>query len=141
MTLASLQQQHVTPQHTQAAQQLLPAPTTAQGVDALLPGATSLQYLQVQPETASLTAFGQSRFQSPSPQYRARGRGFGHQARGSFSQTRRPFCKTCYDSNKGKDTYLSHVTANQNCPSRPQFSSIETYPLKVIETGDHLTPS
>jgi len=33
------------------------------------------------------------------------------------------------------------VTLNQNCPSRPQFSSFETFPLEVIETGDHLTPS
>ena len=50
------------------------------------------------------------------------------------------FCKTCYDANKGKDTYLPHATSNQNCLSRNQFSSLEAYPLEVTESGDHIIP-
>ena len=84
--------------------------------------------------TASLAAFGQ-RFQPP--QNRGRGTITQNRGRGNFTQSRRPFCKTCYDSNKGKDTYLSHATANPNCPSRLQFNSIESYPEEVVEVGDH----
>ena len=95
---------------------------------------------------ASLAAFGQSRFTPP--QYRGRARGysqptrggFPQQNRGGFSQTRRPFCKTCYDANRGKDTYLTHTTTHPSCPSRQQFSSLEAYPQEVLEAGDHIIP-
>ena len=60
--------------------------------------------------------------------------------RGGFALTRRPFCRTCYDSNKGKDTYLMHATTSPTYPSRQQFSSIDTYPQEVLETGDYMLP-
>merc|ERR1712115_393779 len=47
---------------------------------------------------------------------------------------------TCYDLNQGKDTYLTHTTNSTNCPSHQQFSSMESYPQEVLETGDHIIP-
>ena len=78
---------------------------------------TTLQTLS--PDTASLAAI-------------ARGRGSGGYRRGrGFVQTRRPFCKSCYDADKGKSVYLSHNQTDTRCPIRIQLSSF---------TEDHLPP-
>ena len=66
------------------------------------------------PDTASLAAI-------------TRGRGWGR----GFVQTRRPFCKSCYDADKGKSVYLSHNQTDTRCPIRIQLSSF---------TEDHLPP-
>ena len=103
-------------------------------------------YTAPYPAPTSLAAFTTNRF--PPPQFRGRGRGNQQytrggnfqQNRGGFSQSRRPFCRTCYDGNRGKDTYLSHVTNNPGCPSRQQFGSMEPYPLEVLEAEDHIVP-
>ena len=106
----------------------------------------AVSYPSSYPAPTSLAAFSTNRF--PPPQFRGRGRGNQQytrggnfqQNRGGFSQSRRPFCRTCYDGNRGKDTYLSHVTNNPGCPSRQQFGSMEPYPLEVLEAEDHIVP-
>ena len=45
----------------------------------------------------------------------SRGRG------GGFIQPCRPFCKTYYDADKGKSTYLSHNQSDARCPIRIQL--------------------
>ena len=59
----------------------------------------------------------------------ARGRGRG------FVQTRRLFCKSCYDADKGKSVYLSHNQTDSRCPIRVQLNALtdETYLYEVLE--------
>ena len=51
-------------------------------------------------------------------------------------QTRRPFCKSCYDADKGKSVYLSHNHTDTRCPIRIQLSSFteDHLPLEVLES-------
>ena len=48
--------------------------------------------------------------------------------------TKRPFCRTCYDSDKGKSVYLSHNATDTRCPIRIQLSTIEDLPQEVTNT-------
>ena len=78
-----------------------------------------------------LAAFSLSRF--PSPANRSRGQG--------FSQPHRPFCKACYEADKGRSIYLSHASTDARCPSKIQFSAIDpSYPTEVTECGDDISP-
>ena len=57
---------------------------------------------------------------------RARGRG-----RGFPQPAKRPFCRTCYDADKGKSVYLSHNITDARCPIRVQLSAMEDVPQEV----------
>ena len=50
--------------------------------------------------------------------------------------TRRPFCNTCYNADKGKSVYLLHNQTDTRCPIRVQLSAInEDHVLpKVLES-------
>lgn len=61
----------------------------------------------------TLTAFSTAR------SVRSRGRG-----RGIPQPSHRQFCKTCYNNEKGKITYLSHITNNATCPTKFQLNAI-----------------
>ena len=45
------------------------------------------------------------------------------------------FCKTCYDNEKGKSTYLSHPTDGYNCPTKIKLNVMveELLPPEVLE--------
>ena len=66
---------------------------------------------------------------------KARGRGR------AGSQPRRPLCKTCYEAEKGRSTYVLHNIVDLRCPSRIQYSAInEYYPDEVVEYRDDAMP-
>merc|ERR1712237_54901 len=48
---------------------------------------------------------------------------------------KRLFCKTCYEGERGKTTYLSHNTEEYNCPSKGKLNTLtdETLPPEVLE--------
>ena len=84
-------------------------------------------------ETPSLAAFNNRG---------ARGRSRGR-ARGSSrpQNQRRTFCKTCYEGEKGRSTYLSHSNEDYNCPSRVKLNTLtDDIPPEVLdyeqETGE-----
>ena len=75
---------------------------------------------------ASLAAFSTART------VRSRGRGRGIPQ----PQTLKPtFCKTCYNNEKGKSTYLSHSTDAYNCPTKVKLNTMveELLPPEVRE--------
>ena len=77
-------------------------------------------------ETPSLAAFNNRG---------ARGRSRGR-ARGSSrpQNQRRTFCKTCYEGEKGRSTYLSHSNEDYNCPSRVKLNTLtDDIPPEVLE--------
>merc|ERR1711867_325424 len=78
-------------------------------------------------ETPSLAAFNNRG---------ARGRSRGRARGSSRPQTqRRTFCKTCYEGEKGRSTYLSHNNEDYNCPSRVKLNTLtdEILPPEVLE--------
>ena len=77
----------------------------------------------------SLAAFATNRFNSPSNISRGR----------SFLLRKRPFCRTCYDGNRGKYTYLSHLTTDPYYPCKIQLNRIETYLPEVRYRRSHHT--
>ena len=83
---------------------------------------------------ASLAAFASSK---PT---RARGRGRGIPQPQPIRT--RTFCKTCYENEKGKSTYLSHLTDAYNCPTKIKLNTIvdELLPPEILEQEDDQTP-
>ena len=63
---------------------------------------------QPQQEAGQLAVFSRGR---------ARGRGF-------VQPSRRTFCRTCYDADKGKSVFYSHNMSDARCPIRMQLSAI-----------------
>ena len=76
---------------------------------------------------ASLAAFASAR------NTRSRGRGQGIPQPQPLKT--RTFCKTCYDNEKGKSTYLSHPTDAYNCPTKVKLNVMveELLPPEVLE--------
>ena len=46
---------------------------------------------------------------------------------------KRTFCKTCYENEKGKSTYLSHNTNEYNCPTKLKLNTCR----RDAATGSH----
>ena len=84
-------------------------------------------------ETPSLAAFNNRG---------ARGRSRGRARGSSRPQNQgRTFCKTCYEGEKGRSTYLSHSKEDYNCPSRVKLNTLtDDIPPEVLdyeqETGE-----
>ena len=90
------------------------------------------------PGSPSLSAFsaararqrGQTRGYSGYSQPSQRGNSRTNQA------TARKFCKTCYDSNFGKDVYLSHQVDDSRCPAKISLNQLlaeDKLPIEVQE--------
>ena len=76
---------------------------------------------------ASLAAFASAK----TPRARGRGRGIPQPQ----PVRTRTFCKTCYENEKGKSTYLSHLTDAYNCPTKLKLNTMveELLPPEVLE--------
>merc|ERR1712240_572282 len=50
-------------------------------------------------------------------------------------QTQRRFCRTCYEAEKGRSTYLSHNAEKYNCPSKIKLNTLadDVLPPEVRE--------
>ena len=79
------------------------------------------------PTAASLAAISSSR----PPRARGRGRGIPQPQ----AVRTRTFCKTCYDNDRGRSVYLSHITDAQNCPTKLKLNTIvdQLLPPEVVE--------
>ena len=79
---------------------------------------------------ASLAAFASAKTT------RARGRGRGIPQPQPIRT--RTFCKTCYENEKGKSTYLSHLTDAYNCPTKLKLNTMvdQLLPPEVLEQED-----
>ena len=87
-----------------------------------------LQSLTLPPVSTTLAAFTSTR---PA---RSRGRPRGIPRPQTSKQTY-TFCKTCYEGERGKSTYLSHNTEEYNCPTKVKLNIIveELLPQEVIK--------
>merc|ERR1711867_9809 len=76
---------------------------------------------------ASLAAISSSR--------PTRGRGRGRGIPQPQAVRTRTFCKTCYENDKGRSIYLSHVTDAHNCPTKLKLNTIvdQLLPPEVLE--------
>ncbi len=89
--------------------------------------------------TSSLPAPGSpslSAFSSARARQRGQTRGYsGGQTRTGYSRTPRKFCKTCYDSNFGKEVFLSHQADDAKCPAKTSLNELlaeEELPVDFI---------
>merc|ERR1711895_351669 len=50
-------------------------------------------------------------------------------------QPQRKFCRTCYEGEKGRSTYLSHNAEEYNCPSKIKLNALadDVLPAEVLE--------
>lgn len=64
-----------------------------------------------------------------------RGRGRGRGIPQPQAVRTRTFCKTCYENDRGKSIYLSHLTDAHNCPTKLKLNTIvdQLLPPEVIE--------
>merc|ERR1711867_67122 len=76
---------------------------------------------------ASLAAISSSR--------PTRGRGRGRGIPQPQPVRNRTFCKTCYENDRGRSIYLSHVTDAQNCPTKLKLNTIvdQLLPPEIVE--------
>ena len=79
--------------------------------------------------SSSLAAFSTTRPARP----RGAGRGIPQP-----QPIKKIFCKTCYENERGKSTYLSHNTNAYNCPTKLKLNTImdEMLPPEVTDQGD-----
>jgi len=95
----------------------------------------NLSAMSTTSETPSLAAFT----------YRgARGRPRGRARASTRPPTqRRTFCKTCYEGEKGRSTYLSHNSEEYNCPSKVKLNALadEILPPEVLEYEQEIEES
>merc|ERR1711895_168186 len=58
-------------------------------------------------------------------------------------QTQRKFCRTCYEGEKGRSTYLSHNAEEYNCPSKVKLNALadEILPPEVLEYEQEIEES
>ena len=91
-----------------------------------------LSSLRLNVMTSSAATPSLAAFNNRGTRGRSRGR-----ARGSTRPQvqKRTFCKTCYEGERGKSTYLFHNTEEYNCPSRLKLNTLanEILPPEVLE--------
>merc|ERR1712101_60040 len=94
-----------------------------------------LSVMTTSSETPSLAAFNNRG---------ARGRSRGRARASTRPPTqRRTFCKTCYEGEKGRSTYLSHNAEEYNCPSKVKLNALadEILPPEVLEYEQEIEES
>ena len=82
--------------------------------------------------TSAAATLSLAAFNSRGGRGRSRGR-----ARGNTrpQAQRRTFCRTCYEGEKGRSTYLSHNAEEYNCPSKIKLNTLadDVLPPEVLE--------